>query len=126
MTTALEQIALELGERKGLPALSADGAPYEVRANMHLNDVAQPAPQGQWLAQPAYVAPQQPTGAPHAAWAGNASIGTPQFVPPACPVHGKPWRNGKFGAYCATKQDDGSWCNYKPQVVTGLQTAQLP
>ena len=32
-----------------------------------------------------------------------------------CPVHGKPFRDGKFGKYCPNKNADGSWCKEKPQ-----------
>lgn len=30
-----------------------------------------------------------------------------------CPIHQKELRQGKFGLYCATKMEDGSWCKYK-------------
>lgn len=33
-----------------------------------------------------------------------------------CAIHNKPMREGKFGPYCATKLDDGSWCKYKGPV----------
>jgi len=32
-----------------------------------------------------------------------------------CPVHHKPFREGKFGMYCATKMEDGSWCKEHPK-----------
>lgn len=36
-----------------------------------------------------------------------------------CPVHNKEFRTGKYGAYCPTKLDDGTWCKQKPN--TGYQ-----
>lgn len=30
-----------------------------------------------------------------------------------CPIHNKEMREGKFGPFCATKLDDGTWCKYK-------------
>ena len=38
----------------------------------------------------------------------------------SCPYHGKPWREGKFGGYCASQASNGSpenakgYCNAKP------------
>lgn len=62
--------------------------------------------------------PVTPQGRPHAEW-----VGQPAQNPMTCPVHGKPFRNGKFGWYCATKMADGSWCQMKPPA---LQAPQLP
>lgn len=39
---------------------------------------------------------------------------------PGCPIHNKPFREGKYGWYCATKVGEG-WCNEKPK-----QFDQLP
>lgn len=30
-----------------------------------------------------------------------------------CPTHNKEMRSGRFGLYCSTKLEDGSWCKYK-------------
>lgn len=32
-----------------------------------------------------------------------------------CPIHHKPFRDGNYGKYCATKLDDGTWCKEKPK-----------
>jgi len=32
-----------------------------------------------------------------------------------CPIHKKPFREGKFGKFCATKMPDESWCKEKPK-----------
>jgi hypothetical protein len=32
-----------------------------------------------------------------------------------CPVHHKPYRDGKFGKFCATKLEDGTWCKERPK-----------
>lgn len=34
-----------------------------------------------------------------------------------CPVHKKEFRLGKYGYYCATKLEDGSWCKEKPESI---------
>jgi hypothetical protein len=31
-----------------------------------------------------------------------------------CPIHKKPFIEGKYGWYCKTKLDNGKWCNEKP------------
>lgn len=31
-----------------------------------------------------------------------------------CPIHGKPWREGKRGFYCATRNADDTWCDEHP------------
>jgi hypothetical protein len=31
-----------------------------------------------------------------------------------CPIHKKPFRDGKYGWYCPSKLDDDSWCRQKP------------
>ena len=34
-----------------------------------------------------------------------------------CPIHKKPFREGKSGGYCSTKMPDGTWCKEKPRAV---------
>lgn len=43
---------------------------------------------------------------------------TPEQTQPegsVCPVHKKQWTMGKFGLFCTTKNDDGTWCKQKPR-----------
>ena len=40
-----------------------------------------------------------------------------------CPQHNKELRSGKFGLFCPSKMEDGSWCKYKGEQ-TGYQTFQ--
>lgn len=107
IATALEQIALELAEGN---ALHGPGAELKALAQVEQQKPVYSAPNGGFTGYA--PAPSQP----HAAWSGNASLGVPQLVPPQCPDHGKPWRNGQRGAYCATRVGDG-WCQRHPQVV---------
>mgnify|MGYP001582437305 CR=1 FL=1 len=38
-----------------------------------------------------------------------------QSVVQVCPVHNKPFRNGQYGWFCASKLPDGTWCKNKPK-----------
>src|SRR5437763_1419039 len=31
---------------------------------------------------------------------------------PKCPIHAKEMRAGKYGYFCPTKQEDGTWCDF--------------
>jgi hypothetical protein len=35
---------------------------------------------------------------------------------PTCPVHQKEMRSGKYGYFCPTKQEDGSWCDWSAKA----------
>lgn len=40
----------------------------------------------------------------------------PEKVQEAVPMHhGKPMAQGKWGWYCKTKLEDGTWCKFKPE-----------
>jgi len=34
-----------------------------------------------------------------------------------CPIHRKPFKEGTYGWYCATKMPDGKWCKEKPKPI---------
>jgi hypothetical protein len=53
-------------------------------------------------------------GFPNDVGAPQATVG--QQEPPICKVHNKPFRKGKYGWFCATKLEDGSWCKQHPPV----------
>ena len=113
--TALEQIALELGSQ-AMPRKPVASDWFAAGESIRPADHYQGAPQQLPAAHP---------GTPRAQWQGDATYGKPELQPPTCPVHGKPWRDGRFGWYCATRLPDGTWCQMKPQVGSLVQQ-QLP
>jgi hypothetical protein len=94
---ALERIAAELERDQ----LNNDNPPYVPQVTGHI-----PAPNRQQWA-PEHVEPQ---GA--------------RLMSQECPIHHKPFRNGQYGAYCATRMPDGTWCKEKPRPAEAV--VQLP
>lgn len=43
-----------------------------------------------------------------------------------CPIHKKPYTEGKWGLYCKNKNADGTWCKNKPYSQIAEKTQEEP